>query len=80
VLTATIAASPALTLPSQIIPVDSAVSPNLGIPLKLKRGSSEAVVAFTKALQQRSYDLSAEDAQLLRQIVLAKSKPGIPHF
>lgn len=79
-LTASITVSPILALPPQIIPVDSAASTNLDIPFKFKQGSPEAIVAFTKALQQRSYGLSAEDAQLLRQIVLAKSKPGIPNF
>jgi hypothetical protein len=81
-LAATIVVSPALTLSAQTIPVDSATSVNLGgnIAFRTRKGSPEAISAFSKALQQRSYGLSPEDAQLFRQIVLAKSKPGIPHF
>lgn len=72
----------ASTLPLQPISVGSAASTDLGIHSfrKTKRSSQVAIATFSTELQRRSKSLSREDAQLLREIILSKSQPGIPRF
>lgn len=39
-----------------------------------------AIAIFLILLKSESKDLSIDDAQLLRKVMLSKSKPGIPNF
>jgi len=81
VIAATIMTS-ASTLPPQTISIGSAVSTDLRAnPIRKVKYLSQASIAnFSVELQKRSRSLSQEDSQLLRKIMLSKSKLGIIRF
>lgn len=72
----------ASTLPPQPISIGSAVSTDLALHSlrRTRRSSQAAITTFSTELQRRSKSLSREDAQILRKVIMSKSKPGIPRF
>lgn len=82
VLVAATITTSASTLPPQPILIGSAVSdvPVLYASRRARYSSQSAIAAFTEELKKKGKSLSSEDSQLLRKIILSKSKPGIPRF
>lgn len=70
----------AVTLPPQPINPSSATTLGIQSPHSERLLSQSAITTFVTELQSRSQSLSSEDAQILRKVILSKSKPGIPRF
>lgn len=70
----------AVTLPPQPINPGSASTLGIQSPHSAKLLSQSAITTFVTELQSQSKSLSFEDAQILRKVILSKSKPGIPRF
>ncbi len=69
-----------VTLPPQAFNPSSATTLSIQSPHSERLQSQSAITTFVTELQNRSHSLSSEDAQILRGVILSKSKPGIPTF
>jgi hypothetical protein len=69
-----------VTLPPQPINASSATTLGIQSPRTTRLLSQAAIATFVKELQSKSKSLSSEDSQILRKVLLSKSKPGIPRF
>ncbi len=69
-----------VTLPPQPINASSATTLGIQSPRATRLLSQAAIATFVKELQSKSKSLSSEDSQILRKVILSKSKPGIPRF